>query len=242
MSQKDGSLVFTDWTTKKVIRCSPDSSERNAIVDADPDGRYADFNVHPTYPDWILAVKEDHHSSVVHNSLVAIDGASRKVQTIAEGADFYAHPQFSPDGHQVCWTQWNHPDMPWTGTVLYTANWHGHDAPLEGLTAIAGKAGVESISQPRWGLDGSLYFASDRTGYWQLYQMGKGSHDIRAIKLEGLEDAEFAGPGWSLARCGDPFPLKVQSHKLTLPLIAALMYLLMLVRLPQRTPGMLVTA
>ncbi len=242
VSQKDSTLVFADWTTKGVFRSSPNSGERNAIMDADPDVRYADFNVHPTNSDWVLAVKEDHHSSVVQNSLVAIDGATRKVQTLAEGADFYAHPQFSPDGLQVCWTQWDHPDMPWTGTILFTAKWHGYGAPLEGLITIAGKARVESISQPRWGLDGSLFFASDRTGYWQLYQMQQGTHEVRQIKLEGLEDVEFAGPEWLLARCGDPFPLEMQSHKLTLLLVAALMYLLTLAPSSQHTPGMLVTA
>lgn len=242
VSQMDGTLVFTDWDTRGVFRCSPGSDGRKAIVDADPDIGYANFNVHPTNPDWILAVKEDHHSSVVQNSLVAINGATRKVQTIAEGADFYAHPQFSPDGLQVCWIQWNHPDMPWTGTVLYTASWHGHGAPLKALTSIAGKAGVESVSQPRWGLDGSLLFACDQTGYWQLYQMKKVTHEVRAIKLKGLEDAEFAGPEWLLARCGDPSQLEMQFHKLTPLLVAALMCLLTPARLLQHTPEMLVTA
>lgn len=242
VSQKDGTLVFTDWDTRGVFRCSPVSGERVPLVDADSDVRYADFNVHPTNADLILAIKEDHHSSVVQNSLVAIDGATRKVQTIAEGADFYAHPQFSPDGHQVCWTQWDHPDMPWTGTKLYIASWLGHGAPLDNVTGVVGKAGVESISQPRWGLDGSLFFASDQTGYWQLYRMENGTLEVKAIRLEGLEDAEFAGPEWLLARCEDPCPLNIHPHKLTTLLAAALMYLSTPTRLLQYIQGMLVTA
>jgi dipeptidyl aminopeptidase/acylaminoacyl peptidase len=43
--------------------------------------------------------------------------------------------------------------------------------------------------QPRWSPDGVLYYASDRTGWWNLY---------RADRAEPIvaRDAEFAGPAW----------------------------------------------
>ncbi|MCJ1265537.1 hypothetical protein MMC22_005417 [Lobaria immixta] len=55
-------------------------------------------------------------------SVVAIDSSNKKVHEIAQGADFYNHPQFTPQGDRVCWIQWNFPDMPWTGTTLSSAD------------------------------------------------------------------------------------------------------------------------
>lgn len=86
---------------------------------------------------------------------------------------------------------------PWTGTVLYTAKWD--NGAISQKTCIAGKAGSESISQPRWNFDGSLYFVSDRTGYWQLYHLKEG-FEAQKVKLEGLETCEFSQPDWLLGR------------------------------------------
>lgn len=81
---------------------------------------------------------------------------------------------------------------------MYTAKWdNGH---ISHKTIIAGKAKTESISQPKWNFDGSLYFISDRTGYWQLYHLTHETSEPQAIKLEGLETAEFSLPDWLLGR------------------------------------------
>ena len=51
----------------------------------------------------------------------------------------------------------------------------------------------ESIFQPTWGPDGALYFASDRTGWWNLYRWRAG----RATSL-CRRKAEFGMPQWAL--------------------------------------------
>ena len=196
----DGNIIFSDWTTKGVFSLVPDSSNVTPILKADTKVYFANFNIHPLKNNWILAVREDHTPKEVENTVVAIISETQEVHTIARGADFYSHPQFSPDGETVCWMQWDHPDMPWSGTLLYVANWN--DENLEGTKLVAGKAQAESISQPRWARDGSLLFASDRTGYWQLYRREVNSLEIKHIKLKGLENAEFAGPEWYLGRYG----------------------------------------
>ena len=125
--------------------------------------------MHPTDSKWIIAIKEHHHPPKIddiENTLVAIDSATKKVSTIASGADFYAFPRFSPDGRKICWIQWNHPNMPWNYTELWQADWK--DGELSGHILLAGREAKASITQPRWSPDGSLFFADDLTGYWQI--------------------------------------------------------------------------
>ncbi|KAI9817845.1 MAG: hypothetical protein M1827_000964 [Pycnora praestabilis] len=190
----DGDLIFADWETKGVFALNPANGDHHPIIEADPEVYYADFNAHPIQTHLVLAIREDHHSKSVENSVVVLNAKTKKVHQIAYGADFYSHPQFSPDGKKVCWTQWDHPDMPWIGTVLYIADWH--DEKVVEATIVAGKAGIESVTEPRWGSDGTLFFGSDRSGYWQLYRLDKGMTEPRHIKLNGLEETEFTGPEW----------------------------------------------
>lgn len=134
----------------------------------------------------------------MHNTLVAIDIDSTEEVTIAKGDDFYSHPKFDPSGKYVSWIQWSHPDMPWTGTTLYLAEWR--DRSLHNVTCLAGKAQEESIAQPKWGLDGALWFASDRTGYWQLSSFHPETKQLRWLALGGMENADFATAEWELGR------------------------------------------
>ena len=191
-----GDIVFADWGTKGVYSLSPGTTHCISLLDADPAIYYADFDIHPINSALILAVQENHHPKDVENSIVLIDAASRKVHTIASGADFYSHPKFSPDGNKICWLQWNHPDMPWTGSLLYVASWS--EGAVSDAKVVAGEPGKESISQPRWLPDGSLLFASDKSGYYQLYLLDPDQDDTRHINLRGLSDVDFAGPEWVL--------------------------------------------
>lgn len=186
-----GKLVFTNHPTNGVFYLDPESGEVRTIVAPNAKVRFGNFHIHPVTEKWILAVREAHNEDSVVNTAVAINAETGDVICIAEGADFYQHVQFSPDGTKVCWTQWNHPDMPWTGTLLFTAAWNPQQDHLLKGTLISGEAGVESICQPRWGPDGILYFVSDKTGFWQLYRLDEGTTTPRLVLLKGLEQAEF---------------------------------------------------
>ena len=192
----NGTIVFADWETKGVYSLSPGSTDCDSLLDADGQIYYADFDIHPVNSTLILAVQENHHPKDVENSIVLIDASTKKVHTIASGADFYSHPKFSPAGDKICWLQWNHPDMPWTGSLLHVASWS--EGSVSDVRLVAGKAGKESISQPRWLPNGSLLFASDRSGYYQLYVLSSGEENVRHINLPGLSDVDFAGPEWVL--------------------------------------------
>ena len=58
--------------------------------------------------------------------------------------------------------------MPWDGTELWVAGVND-DGSLRNPRLVAGGP-KESIFQPEWSPDGSLYFVSDRSGWWNLYR------------------------------------------------------------------------
>lgn len=132
--------------------------------------RYADLL---PYKNQLFAVCEEHGESV-KNFIVKIDVMTGNELTLVEGADFYANLTLHPSGQELSFIQWNHPDQPWTESTLYTLNLETKD-----LKKIAGGSGI-SISLPRYSPNGSLYFSTDRSGYWNLATEKGALFDIEA--------------------------------------------------------------
>lgn len=82
--------------------------------------------------------------------------------------------------------------MPWDGTELRVASLV--DGVATGVRTAMGGAD-ESVVQPEWGYDGQLYAVSDRSGWWNLYEVDidAGSHRALCPREE-----EFAFPMWLL--------------------------------------------
>ena len=107
---------------------------------------------------------------------------------LVAGHDFYSTPRLSPDGDRLCWVAWNHPEMPWTRTSLWVAD-IAEDGSLANFRCPV--SGDESVFQPAWSPDGTLYFVSDRSGWWNLYRLvGKTVQAIAPM------EAEFGRPQW----------------------------------------------
>jgi hypothetical protein len=138
----------------------------------------------------ILAIQEDHSGDTVKCVVVVINAENKSVETIVQGAHFFANPRFNCDGTKICWMQWEHPDLPWLGSELYVADWI--DGKPENAISVSGESGTQSISRPQWHEDGSLFFASDRTGFAQLYRFDHKSSHAPSIILEGFQDADIA--------------------------------------------------
>ncbi|MEU5750896.1 prolyl oligopeptidase family serine peptidase [Streptomyces sp. NPDC047829] len=102
---------------------------------------------------------------------------------------FVTGPRLSPDGRRAAWLAWDHPRMPWDGTELIVAE-VGDDGLLRDGRTVAGGP-EESIAQADWAPDGTLLYASDRTGWWNLYRDGQ--------PLCAREE-EFGGPLWKLGQ------------------------------------------
>lgn len=179
---------------------------------------YADFAV-DARRGLIFAVRED--GAVKQNgqnkqSIVALDPDGRRLPvTIAEGADLYAAPRLSPDGRRLAWIQWDYPSMPWEGTELWVAELGAGGTPIS-TAKIAGapardvdpalnpvlqdllRYSGESILQPLWSPDGTLFFVSDRFGaegdrWWAIHRHVDG----RIAPVTEIA-AEFAAPPWRL--------------------------------------------
>ncbi|MEA3511099.1 MAG: S9 family peptidase, partial [Actinomycetota bacterium] len=136
----------------------------------------------------LICVRETHPAEgEATNELVSID-LDGTATVIASGSDFYSSPRISMDGKRLAWIEWSHPNMPWDGTRLVIVDLVD---PTD-RTVVAGGSD-ESIVQPEWTWDGALVFASDRTGWWNLYRF---DHESVTPVLE--MEAEFAGPAWLL--------------------------------------------
>ena len=174
--------------------------------------RYADGRVTPDGRT-LVCVCERHEDGEVINELVALptDGSAAP-RVLARGRDFYAAPRLSPDGRQLAWLSWDHPQMPWDGTELWVADL----TAAGGLAAERRVAGgpAESVLQPAWSPDGRLHFVSDRSGWWNLSRDDSGGASAKGSTsapggggAAGAEDAshitelaplaaEFAKPPW----------------------------------------------
>ena len=76
--------------------------------------------------------------------------------------------------------------MPWDAAQLVV-----RDLATGEETVVAGGPG-ESVTEPRWRPDGSLWFLSDRTDWWNLYRWQPGN-DIEAVVRI---DADIGVPAW----------------------------------------------
>jgi dipeptidyl aminopeptidase/acylaminoacyl peptidase len=186
----DGTVYFSNFVDQRLYR--QDAGGMPQPITPEADLRYAD-GVIDRRRRRIICVCEDHtkEEHEATNSIVGIrlDGTGGS-QTLVSGNDFYASPRISPDGSHLVWLTWNHPNMPWDSSELWVGN-ITEVGSVDHEQRIAGGAN-ESICQPRYAADGTLYFISDRTGWWNLYCWKDG-------RVEALckMDAEFGVPHWS---------------------------------------------
>ncbi len=181
-----GDLVYSEFTDQRLYRVTPDGST-TPLTSEPPRPRSVRFADSVRLSDGsLIAVRESHPAegeAVNELVLIRTDGT---VDVIASGSDFYSTPRLSPDNTRLAWIEWDHPNMPWDGTRLVVADVESTAA----CTVVAG-GDDESIVQPEWAPDGTLVFASDRTGWWNLYRYD-GLETMPILEME----AEFAGPAW----------------------------------------------
>ena len=185
----NGAIYFSNFSDQCLYHQTPGSQPRPITPDVNL--RYAD-GVIDRRRGRMICVREDHTNTrgEVVNTLVSINlNGSDGGQVLVSGNDFYSSPKLSPDGSHLSWLTWNHPNMPWTRTEL----WVGEimkDGSISQTEQVAGGAD-ESIFQPEYSPDGTLYFVSDRTGWWNLYRWCDGRIET-LCKME----ADFGVPQW----------------------------------------------
>ncbi|MCH8571674.1 prolyl oligopeptidase family serine peptidase [Nesterenkonia sp. AY15] len=162
---------------------------------------------------------------LVERSIAALplDGSAaedqRALRRVTPASRFVAHPQLSPDGTQLAWISWEHPQMPWDGTALHVGRVAGgivvDDHVLDGGPEV-------SVLQPQWRRDGELIYLSDRSGWWNPWtvqtvetgtQTGQtGPQTDAQTRTQGgpaaietprqllVDEQEYAGPLWQLGQ------------------------------------------
>ena len=189
----DEQIFFINDSDQDVYRIV---NNKIARITQNKNDRYADFSYDQRHQR-LIAVCETHDGDGVSNSIVSIDVSNGETSTLVEGNDFYASPRLNSSATQLCWQTWNHPNMPWDGNELWLANIK-NDGRLTKKRHIAGDSN-NSIFQPQWSPDDTLYYISDDTGFWHLYRY---TDDDGTINIEQLTDGdkEFGLPQWVFAQ------------------------------------------
>jgi dipeptidyl aminopeptidase/acylaminoacyl peptidase len=189
-----GTIFFSNFDDQRLYRQDPGGAPTPITPDVgERRWRFADGRVTPDGGTWI-GVRERHDlgpavADVVNELVLLPTDGSAEPAVLAAGRDFYSDARLSPDGSRLCYLTWSRPWMPWDGNELRVATFA--DGSLVDEVTVAGRDGEESIWQPVWSSDGSLVFASDRTGWWNLERWD----GVARAPLHPAE-AEFGYPQW----------------------------------------------
>ena len=189
----DRTIVFSNFDDNRLYLLTP-GSERAKPITPEGEFRYGDLKLDLARRR-IICVREDHSFADAEpvNTLVqlALDGPNEGGGTIlVSGTDFVSSPCLNATGDRLAWLSWNHPNMPWDGTELWTAT-IDPAGELSDVQRVAGGV-AESIFQPGWDDQGQLVFVSDRTGWWNLYRATPGSEPEAMTS----GDVEYGAPQW----------------------------------------------
>lgn len=185
----DGDVYFSHFADQRLYRQRTGGAPEPLTREADL--RYADAVIDRARQR-LICVHEDHTTGSKEpvNTIVSVSLNDGALQTLVSGADFYSNPRLSPDGSQLAWLSWQHPNMPWDENFLWLADLH-EDGTIRAKHIIAGGLGA-SIFQPEWSPDGVLHFVSDRYKWWNLYRYVR-----RQVESLCEMEAEFGLPLWN---------------------------------------------
>ncbi|MFD8198831.1 dipeptidyl-peptidase 5 [Streptomyces sp. NPDC003470] len=194
-------VVFVNFADQRLYAYEPGGAEPRPLTPVSPVGgglRWAEPQPRPERGEVWCVLEEftGEGPGDVRRVLAAVplDGSAAGDRgAVRELTDdrhrFVTGPRVSPDGRRAAWLAWDHPRMPWDGTELIVAD-IGPEGTFRDARTVAGGT-EESIAQVDWAPDGALLYASDRTGWWNLYRDG------RALCTR---EEEFGGPLWKLGQ------------------------------------------
>ncbi len=143
---------------------------------------------------WLLYV----HTNERVDRIAIVDTEGRHWPAVlATGRDFYMQPCWAPDSRSVAWVCWDHPKMPWDGTMLFTASLDLDDRDLPRIagdpTFVAGGDEI-AIFQPAFTLDGErIVYVTDESGWSRIAVRNLATGDTRHV---GVDNAELGTAAW----------------------------------------------
>ncbi len=113
-----GGAFFVNFQDQNIYLVGEDGAIRQ-ITHSPTSIRYADL-CHDRHRRRLIAVTEIHgqDGEEPENAVVAIGLDDGEARLLHRGHDFYASPQLSADGGELLFIAWDHPNMPWDGTLL----------------------------------------------------------------------------------------------------------------------------
>lgn len=162
--------------------------------------RYADL-LFDSIRQQLIAIREDHcnknagQTEEIHQ-IVAISIDSNDITILKQGCDFYSNPVLNPEGTQLSWLCWNHPNMPWDDSQVWLANINADSTITDSVKIAGGGDNPESCFQPSWSPDGQLYWVSDQNNWWNLYRLNIDSDNNYSTECVFEIAAELATPQW----------------------------------------------
>lgn len=140
------------------------------------------------------------HSVDGVDSLALVDTGGRNWPVrLALGRDFYMQPAWHPDGGELAWIEWDHPNMPWDGTELRLARLECPADPTAGLPRLIDARTVAggpdtAILQPGFTADGrALLYISDESGWGHLRRQELAGGAARGLTAG---ECEHGAPAW----------------------------------------------
>jgi len=177
----DKTAYFVNFADQEIYVAGPGQTPRRLTNEAG--NRFADF-ILDKRRNRLLALREVPAQPESKNSICAIDLTTGKVEDLVTGADFYNCVRIH--GDRVLWISWNHPNMPWNGTELWTADLND----LNNRRKVAGDS-EHAVAQARFAPDGQVHFVAELDNFLRLYR----HTDAKPERVFGV-DGEFALPDW----------------------------------------------
>lgn len=144
-------------------------------------------------------------SSIGHIAFVTSDGVEDTISVIPKGsrtrikletgsqADFYSSPAWNSKGDKLAWIEWDHPNMPWSGTRLMVADYDKFTSEITNVVQVAG--GYDNpIQQPEFTRNDELMWVDGRPGHDEIIIMG---HD--GVRTVIASDLSIMEPAWAYA-------------------------------------------
>jgi dipeptidyl aminopeptidase/acylaminoacyl peptidase len=206
----DGVLVFANFADQRLYRLD---SPGGAPVPLTPEPpapaawRYAELSMMRDGEVWCVRERHGADGEITRDiAAVPLDGLAAEeggaIRSVVSGSRFLAGARLSPSGRQLAWIAWDHPQMPWDGTELRVAD--VDDEGSCGAYRVLLGSTSESVVQPEWIDEQRLYVLSDRSGFWNLYQVGVDGFNVEAVAPVA---ADIGGPLWLLgSRWYRPLP------------------------------------
>lgn len=181
-------LLFAEKTDQRIY-WKPAEGSPEPITPESPSGTRASYSDFLIRGSEIWCVREVIEGTHANRDLIAINNA-KQIRVLDSASHCYAHLALSPDEQQLAWISWEDPQMPWDGTELRIAK-VDEAGNLFDQQVCAGSIS-EAVNSPVWSPNGNLYFISDASGFWNVWELNPDHTKQQLVS----ESAEWAHPMW----------------------------------------------